>query len=653
MCPTLQEDESENIESVGVLGGRHQFRRQPYLNRQFDNQKFWRQPYQPNPNQGQHVAPRFGPTEGMLVPNQANYQQQGPRYQSPTFHQQLQQLLPPQPNSPSIEDFVKQMSECNLEFQQNITTTIHDLKIQVGQLVNMVSQMQSGEELAWRGYEAVESYHSWPSPRLADAETEPGADSRLQQPAKSVSLLFPSQAISTKRSEINDDLLKLLRKVEINISLLNAIKQISKYANFLKELCVHSRKKMKGTVEMGGVVLTLVQHEDTRVGIQQILPKKCPNPCIFLVLCTISDRTFTNAMLDLRSSINVMSASIYKSLNLGDLEQIGMEIQLTNRSVVQPLNVQEDVLIQVNELIFLVDFYMLDMEDESSKEGSALILGRPFFMIAKTKIDVHAGTLSMEFGDTYVKFNIFEALKHPTKDHSIFSIDAINQFLVIIANNLNGEQEEKLLEVLKKHKKAISWTLADLPGINPSICMHKILLEEDARPIRHQQRRLNPTILDMVKKEVTKLLAAGIIYPISDSQWVNREIDRTLHRLRKVRSSVVTNSSSSNSASNSDNSVSTTNDSNFSEYINSDFNFGVKSEPMENNDRTLKELTTLDVMYQPWCIQYPQLEPAQSYELKFSLIHLLSKFHGLIGEDPYKHLKKFHVVCSILLGWSC
>ncbi|RDX76051.1 hypothetical protein CR513_44002, partial [Mucuna pruriens] len=69
---------------------------------------------------------------------------------------------------------------------------------------------------------------------------------------------------------------------------------------------------------------------------------------------------------------------------------------------------------------------------------------------------------------------------------------------------------------------------------------------------------------------------------------------------------------------------------------------------MENNDRTLKELSTPDVVYQPWCIQYPQLESAQTYELKYGLIHLLPKFHGLAGEDPYKHLKEFHVVCSTM-----
>ncbi|RDX64530.1 Retrovirus-related Pol polyprotein, partial [Mucuna pruriens] len=77
------------------------------------------------------------------------------------------------------------------------------------------------------------------------------------------------------------------------------------------------------------------------------------------------------------------------------------------------------------------------------------------------------------------------------------------------------------MNVLRQHKKAIGWKLSDLPAINPSIYRHKILMEEEIKLIRQQQRILNPTILDVVKKEVTKLLAAMIIYPISDSQWVN------------------------------------------------------------------------------------------------------------------------------------
>ncbi|RDY10331.1 hypothetical protein CR513_05162, partial [Mucuna pruriens] len=124
-----------------------------------------------------------------------------------------------------------------------------------------------------------------------------------------------------------------------------------------------------------------------------------------------------------------MPASVYRSLNFGDLEPTGMTIQLANISIVQSLGVLEDVLVQVNELIFPADFYVLDMEDETSGKESTLILGRPFLMTARTKIDVHAGTLSMEFGDTLVQFNIFEAMKHPIEDHSLFSIDAIEELV--------------------------------------------------------------------------------------------------------------------------------------------------------------------------------------------------------------------------------
>ncbi|RDX82906.1 hypothetical protein CR513_36250, partial [Mucuna pruriens] len=91
--------------------------------------------------------------------------------------------------------------------------------------------------------------------------------------------------------------------------------------------------------------------------------------------CNIANYSFTDAMLDLRASINIMLASVYMSLNFGDLELTRMVILLANRSIVQSLGVLEDVLVQVNELIFPADFYMLNMEDEAFGKGSALILG--------------------------------------------------------------------------------------------------------------------------------------------------------------------------------------------------------------------------------------------------------------------------------------
>ena len=82
-------------------------------------------------------------------------------------------------------------------------------------------------------------------------------------------------------------------------------------------------------------------------------------------------------------------------------------------------------------------------------------------------------------------------------------------------------EEEKLLRVLRDHKSAIRWSLADLKGIHPSLCMHRILLEDRHKPSEESQRRLNPIMKEVVRKEVLKWLDAAVIYPISDSSWVS------------------------------------------------------------------------------------------------------------------------------------
>ncbi|GKB88712.1 hypothetical protein Tco_0960984, partial [Tanacetum coccineum] len=92
---------------------------------------------------------------------------------------------------------------------------------------------------------------------------------------------------------------------------------------------------------------------------------------------------------------------------------------------------------------------------------------------------------------------------------------------VIIAKDLKDEEKAALLKVLKSHKRAIAWKLSDIKGVSPEFCTHKILIEEDYEPSVQSQRRVNPKIHDVIKKEVEKLLDAGLIYPISDSPWVS------------------------------------------------------------------------------------------------------------------------------------
>ena len=92
---------------------------------------------------------------------------------------------------------------------------------------------------------------------------------------------------------------------------------------------------------------------------------------------------------------------------------------------------------------------------------------------------------------------------------------------VIVSTTLNDSQLSQLLDVLKKHKKAIGYSIDDLKGISPDFCMHRIHLEDNHKPCIQSQRRLNPNMQEVVKKEVMKLLDAGIIHPISDSKWVS------------------------------------------------------------------------------------------------------------------------------------
>nr|GFA26672.1 reverse transcriptase domain-containing protein [Tanacetum cinerariifolium] len=99
---------------------------------------------------------------------------------------------------------------------------------------------------------------------------------------------------------------------------------------------------------------------------------------------------------------------------------------------------------------------------------------------------------------------------------------------VIISKDLNVNEKTALINVLKSRKKAIAWKLTDIRGIDPEFCSHKILLEEDFSPKVESQRRVNPKIHDVIKKEVEKLLNAGLIYPISDSPWVS-----PVHRVPK------------------------------------------------------------------------------------------------------------------------
>ncbi|GKB80618.1 reverse transcriptase domain-containing protein [Tanacetum coccineum] len=100
-------------------------------------------------------------------------------------------------------------------------------------------------------------------------------------------------------------------------------------------------------------------------------------------------------------------------------------------------------------------------------------------------------------------------------------LEGTDKLPVIISKELKDKEKAALLKVLKSHKRAIAWKISDIKGIDPSFCTHKILMEDDFKPAIQHQRRVNLEIHEVIKKEVIKLLDAGLIYPIFDNLWVS------------------------------------------------------------------------------------------------------------------------------------
>ncbi|XP_052626791.1 uncharacterized protein LOC111917753 [Lactuca sativa] len=418
----------------------------------------------------------------------------------------------------SLEDIVKSLATSTQSFQQETKASIKNLEQQMAQLAQSVSKMENQGKLPPQTEKnpkhnacaiSLRSGKKYDGPKMPEEEEEelvieepPKKDQKKEEmmekkkPEEKEEKItpppFPSRLSSNKKEREDSEIMAMFRKVEVNIPLLDAIKQ----------------KRM---------------------------PPKCKDPGVFTVPCKLGNLYVPHAMLDLGASINVLPYSVYKSIGIGTLTKTGVIIQLADRSIVHPKGVLEDVLVQVNEIVFPADFYVLDIGDDDHPSSSSILLGRPFLKTARTKIDVYNGTLSMEFDGEVINFNIYEEfdsnsvkeiaenfkldeelleivesmeekkkirydnsnVKLPISDTKLLpsvvrapklELKTLPDHLkyaylgeektlpVIISNKLSIVEEDELVTLLKKYKKAIGWTIADIKGLSPSLCMHKILM---------------------------------------------------------------------------------------------------------------------------------------------------------------------------------
>ncbi|XP_026458867.1 uncharacterized protein LOC113359455 [Papaver somniferum] len=199
---------------------------------------------------------------------------------------------------------------------------------------------------------------------------------------------FPNRFAKSNKETLYKEIYEIFKNIQVNIPLLEVIRQVPRYAKFLKELCTNKHKLTGNEVMRVG--------ENATAYLLRKLPPKLKDPGGFTIPCTIG-KTST-----------------------------GVVIELADRSNVYPKGVVEDVLVQVNELVFPVDFYVLDMNDENLSLSTPLLLGRPFMRTSRTKIDVYEGTLTMEFDGEVVRFNIFEAMRYSSDVYSCFAVEEVD-----------------------------------------------------------------------------------------------------------------------------------------------------------------------------------------------------------------------------------
>ncbi|GJX88753.1 reverse transcriptase domain-containing protein, partial [Tanacetum coccineum] len=437
-----------------------------------------------------------------------------------------------------------------------------------------------------------------------EAEPLPKKPTHVDPPplkAYKLKIPYPQRLHKEKMEARYAKFLDMIKEVRINVPLVDVLAGMPNYGKFLKDL-VSNKSKME---QISDACLT----EECSTILQNKLPPKLGDPKSFLIPCKLANSVEYLALADLGASINLMPYSLYAALSGTTLKPTRMSIRLANHTYQYPMGVAENMLVQVGKFVFLVDFVILQMEED---DRVPLILGRPFLHTADAIIRVKNKELNLGIGEDRATFLIDKAMQHShLNDDTCFRMDVIDEvtedeldallddskpflstsekisetpldkefkefmtgnvqedevkddfeelppkdelriktsiqdpptdlemkplpkhleyaFLeensllpVVISALLEQNEKERLVLVLKNHKEAFAWKTSDILGISPSFCKHKINFEDDVKPVIQRQRRLNPNMKEVVKKEIIKLLDVGIIYAIKDSPWVS------------------------------------------------------------------------------------------------------------------------------------
>ncbi|GJV85597.1 reverse transcriptase domain-containing protein [Tanacetum coccineum] len=289
--------------------------------------------------------------------------------------------------------------------------------------------------------------------------------------------------------DLDDDDILMSREEEDKI--MQTFSRMPNYGKFLKELISNKNK-----IEQ---IFAAFLSDESFAILQSRVPPKLGDPESFLIPCNFNKTFSCNALADLGASINLMPYSLYAKLSLETLKPTKMSVRLADRSLYYPVGIAKNILVEVDEgskILYSIEGIVL--EEEIFSEFDKFIA-----MASDENYDSESDEEEPKFEKITINkdYKIKTSLEEPPTDLERKPLPDNLEYVfleepsflpVIISSQLSAQNKIKLIQLL-----------------------------DDKKPVVQKQRRLNPNMQEVVKKEIVKLLDTVIIYPILDSPWVS------------------------------------------------------------------------------------------------------------------------------------
>eukprot|EP00253_Pinus_taeda_P010977 PITA_10977 len=357
------------------------------------------------------------------------------------------------------------------------------------------------------------------------------------------------------------NLLGELQNLYVKIPLLQALRDVPIYARTVRDIGIKKpgrKAKDPLTVHVMGDLATLMSGKTP--------PVKYSDPGHPTVTVQVGKTFVSGVLVDLGAAINIMTLEIVQLLQLKNvIRETPTILELADRSTIKPEGVIEDLIISVESWNYPTYFVVL--QTKTKLGGHQLILGRPWLATTDAFISFRSGSMTISNGCETKQLTLYpHATPMINNDKSVWldceddetqPILTVGQALnfkdtiedELISNfisetsSVNSETHDhlttilepesqqnlktkihlrhQLIKLLRENKEAFARDYTDMKGISPELCTHCIYIREGSHPVCQPQRRMNPNLREIVKEELQKLLNAGFIYPIFDSEWVS------------------------------------------------------------------------------------------------------------------------------------